>query len=296
MAFREELATNAAYLDLITRLLQRLRVADPMAGLWEAADLQWWWRRDRSSDDIGQLFWLDELGDPVAAIVFTDWDRSWACDLIHAPDESEVLFTALWDRALDRMAELKLPTVEVAARDDDTRMLDALAAAGFTPEGEVGTETWLDATHKPQVAPLPPGYRLHSRAETPNRPHHMIARNGERVAERLGECSLYDPDLDLFVEASDGEVAAYALFWADPVTRVGLIEPMRTESPHQRLGLARHLLTEGVHRLVAHDCDRLKVFYQNDNPAAQRLYLGAGFVPTFTTRIYVRQRAPKRRA
>jgi ribosomal protein S18 acetylase RimI-like enzyme len=116
----------------------------------------------------------------------------------------------------------------------------------------------------------------------------MIARNGEHVAERLAGCSLYDPELDLLVEAPSGEVAGYALLWADPVTRVGLLEPMRVENPYQRRGLARHLLTAGIERLVARGCTRLKVSYMDENPAARNLYLGAGFVPESTSRVYRR--------
>jgi hypothetical protein len=51
---------------LATQLLQRARCADPRAGLWEAADVQWWWRTPRRSDDVEKLFWIDDEG-PVAA-------------------------------------------------------------------------------------------------------------------------------------------------------------------------------------------------------------------------------------
>lgn len=37
--------------------------------------------------------------------------------------------------------------------------------------------------------------------------------------------------LDLAVYDGDGAVTAYGLFWADPHTGVGLVEPMRTEGP-----------------------------------------------------------------
>ena len=40
--------TGQEYLALVTDLLQRQRLADPVAGLWEAADLQWWYTRDRT--------------------------------------------------------------------------------------------------------------------------------------------------------------------------------------------------------------------------------------------------------
>ncbi len=114
----------------------------------------------------------------------------------------------------------------------------------------------------------------------------MVGRSGEHVAARLAECSLYRADLDLAVLTDDDEVAAYALFWPDPVTGVGLVEPMRTEDAHQRRGLARKVLLAGLERLGAAGCTRLKISFMEDNPAAKRCYLGAGFVPHATDRVW----------
>jgi hypothetical protein len=55
MAVREVRASGLASRGLATELLQRARVTDPEAGLWEAADLQWWWRTPRRSDAIDQV-------------------------------------------------------------------------------------------------------------------------------------------------------------------------------------------------------------------------------------------------
>jgi predicted N-acetyltransferase YhbS len=118
----------------------------------------------------------------------------------------------------------------------------------------------------------------------------MVRRNGEHVAERLRECSLYRTDLDLAVYASDGGVAGYGLFWPDPVTGVGLVEPMRTEDQYMGIGIASHLLAEGLDRLATAGCSRLKVSRIVGNEAAERLYLGAGFRPQSTERAYVRGR------
>ena len=62
MAIRELRASGLEYLTLTTELLRRVRVADPEAGLWEAADLQWWWRTPRRSDKTDQRFWVDDPG------------------------------------------------------------------------------------------------------------------------------------------------------------------------------------------------------------------------------------------
>ena len=40
---REEHRVGLDYLEAVTALLQRIRGAHPTAGLYEAADLQWWW-------------------------------------------------------------------------------------------------------------------------------------------------------------------------------------------------------------------------------------------------------------
>lgn len=40
--------------------------------------------------------------------------------------------------------------------------------------------------------------------------------------------------------------AAHGMFWYDPVTETGVVEPMRTHDDHQQRGLARHVLTTGV--------------------------------------------------
>src|SRR5450755_651740 len=84
------------------------------------------------------------------------------------------------------------------------------------------------ASGRPQVPVLAAGYRLVSRAVDARQPHWLAARNGPDVEARLRQCSLYRPELDLAVEAPDGRAAGYGLFWADPVTRVGLVEPVRT--------------------------------------------------------------------
>jgi GNAT superfamily N-acetyltransferase len=270
------LVSGARYLKLTTTLLQRMRLGSPDGGIWEAADIQWWRRQERPSDEHGQLFWLDGRGEPVAAVIVTDFFHSVQCDVLVPPGESG-LGRAVWQGALRRAAAVP---AEFPVRSDDAAGLAALAAAGYRPAGEPGVvATWLAAANRPQVPGLAPGYRLVSRAGAAAGPHWLAARNGPRVEARLGQCALYRPELDLAVVAPDGQVAGYGLFWADPVTRVGLVEPMRTEDAHQRRGLASHLLAAGLDRLAAHGCERLKV--SNDIS----LYLRAGFQPLRTATL-----------
>jgi GNAT superfamily N-acetyltransferase len=288
MAMREQRATGLHYLALATDLLQRARLMHPTAGLWEAADLQWWWRTPRPSDDVQQTFWNDGHG-PVAALVLTDWGRAWGFDPIFVPNVADTMLPVVWSRAIKLIDSLKLDHVEVSAGDDDSALQQLLGESGFAPtEGHSGI-TWMVAEQRPELLSLPKGFLLLDRTQAGERPHHLARRNGAEVEARLRQCSLYDPNLDLAVEASNGDAAAYGLFWFDPVTSVGLVEPMRTEDQYQRLGLARALLSEGLNRLAARGARRLKVGYVN--AAARNLYESAGFQAASTSRTYIRLRS-----
>ena len=128
-----------------------------------------------------------------------------------------------------------------------------------------------------------------SKLATMLRPHHMIHLSGPDVETRLRQTSLYRPDLDLLILDSRDRVAAYGLFWFDPETATGLVEPMRTEGDHQRRGLARHLLTAGIDLLAEAGAVRIKIVFKPDNPAARGLYLGVGFEPVKQTAVLSRQ-------
>jgi predicted N-acetyltransferase YhbS len=291
-ATRAELVTGPRYLELATTLLQRMRRKHPTGGIWEAADVQWWSRLDQATDSGGHLFWLDELGEPLAAVLLTSFARP-QCDVFVLPDNPDFA-RSVWRTALSPAtlgpatlspATLSRADAEFPVRLDDAVGMAELSAAGLRQADEPNLVTcWLDAGRRPVVPPLAYGYRLMTRADAADRPHPMITRNGPRIEQRLRRCSLYQPELDLSVIAPDGQAAGYGLFWADPVTHVGLVEPMRTEQGHERLGIASHILAEGLARLAAHGCTRLKVC--ND----LGIYVRAGFEPlnTATAAIYSR--------
>ena len=151
-------------------------------------------------------------------------------------------------------------------------------------------ETWLAADARPGISTLNEDYRLSSRVDTMRRPHHMInaKRNHPDVEARLRQTSLYRPDLDLVVHDRRDRVAAYGLFWFDPETATGLVEPMRTEDEHQRRGLARHVLTTGIDLLVEAGAVRIKICFEPENPASGHLYLSVGFEAVKQTDVFSR--------
>jgi GNAT superfamily N-acetyltransferase len=265
--------------------LQRARQADPLGGMWEAADVQWWWRRPRATDELALPVWFDEAG-PVAAAGLTAWDDAWQADVFAVPetvDEEEV-----WAATLDATAGQPDQALKVLVPGADAPLTDLAVQSGFAMTDELSGTSWMDADERPPVAPVD-GFAIVDRVTRADRPHPMIPRNGELVETRLQQCSLYDPALDLAVEDADGGVAGYALFWFDATTLVGLLEPMRVEDDYQRRGLARMLLTTGLDRLARQGARRLKVGFES--VAARNLYLGAGFVQTSVDRLLVRPAA-----
>lgn len=287
VVLRREMLRGLERLDATTAVLQRARLARPSGDMWEAADLQWWWRRPRPTDDLALPVWFDDTG-PVAAAGLTAWGDVWETDVFAVPsvvDEEEV-----WTATLDAAAGQRWESLQVLVFGDDTPLERLARQSGFVASDELSGTTWMDADRRPPMAPVD-GFTVVDRSARADRPHPMIARNGEIVEERLRQCSLYDPTLDLAVEAANGDVAGYALFWFDPVTLVGLVEPMRVEDDYQRRGLASLLLSDGLDRLAGKGARRVKVGYSTD--AARNLYLRAGFVQTSVDRLFIHQAQPQ---
>ena len=216
--------------------------------MWEAADVQWWWRRPRTTDELALPVWFDEVG-PVAAAGLTEWGDTWEVDVFAVPsivDEEEV-----WAASLEATTTAGHggDALRVLACGDDASVAALALQSGFALTDELSGTSWMDADQRPQAVRVE-GFAMIDRVTRADRPHPMIARNGALVEPRLRQCSLYDPTLDLAVEDAEGMVAGYALFWFDPETLVGLLEPMRVGDEYQRRGLGRMLLTHGLDRLA----------------------------------------------
>jgi GNAT superfamily N-acetyltransferase len=281
---RREMLRGLERLSATTAVLQRARLARPLGDMWEAADVQWWWRRPRLTDELTLPVWFDEIG-AVAAAGLTAWGDTWQADVFAVP--SIVSEEDVWAATLEAAAGHRGEALQVLVFGDNVPLAGLAIQSGFAMTDESAGTSWMDADHHPPVAQVD-GFTIVDRLTRGDRPHPMIARNGELVEPRLRQCSLYDPTLDLAVEDAEGSVAGYALFWFDPLTLVGLVEPMRVKDEYQRRGLARMLLTSGLDRLARKGARRLKVGFETD--AARNLYLGAGFVQRSIDRLFTRRR------
>ncbi|MBD3236161.1 MAG: GNAT family N-acetyltransferase [Candidatus Eisenbacteria bacterium] len=269
-----------AHLAEITALLRGIRLSDRFAGLYEAADAQWWWRQDDASDPRRQQFWRTGRT-TVAALLLYDEGGTWTCDFVHLPSLPAPMMETLRSDILRTLSEIPEPAT-LTVREDDAALRTALVRHGWRQTGLSTVQTVLEAAPK-AAAVLPEGFQFETRAAASGRPHPMTRqnRNPADVEERFAACSLYRPDLDYAVVHLSGAAVAYALFWADPITHVGLIEPLRTEEAYQRRGIGSALVQEGVRRLRQAKAETIKVSYREDNPAARGLYHKCGFRDRF---------------
>jgi len=291
---RQEQRSGLAALETLTTLLQRRRAAHPTKGLYEAAELQFWWSIPRRSDELDQLFWFDADDQPVAAAA--TFDFSSASSLVY----QEVTFCpfVLPDATRDFLAEVVggglalagtqgFDAVELEVEQSDADMQAVLAERGFAlKEQEVLIEAWIQSADRPEVSPLHDGYRIEPRSASTDRPHFLSGRSATFDEERLSQVSLYRPEFDLVAIDSEGTDAGHCLFWLDPLTATGVVEPMRVNDDHQQRGLARHLLTTGVDLLAEAGATRISIGYEPDNPASGRLYRSVGFQDTQHNDLY----------
>jgi predicted N-acetyltransferase YhbS len=283
---RQESLTGLERLTAVTALLHRIRLKEPRGGVWEAADMQWWWRRPRASDEVALPVWFDDADQPLAAAVLTEWPHAWWLDIIRLPG----LTLTLDELAGPAWAHLERregsPVIESMVPADDVELGAWFEGRGFAVAGE-SWSGWQVAADRPALAALPTGYQLVDRAVrgVDTAPEHpMVARNGPDVEARLRQTSLYDPRLDLAVLAADGSVAGYALFWHDPVTGIGLVEPVRVEDEHAGRGIGYAMISSGLDRLARAGATTLKIGWESER--AGELYTRLGFANEETLTTY----------
>lgn len=91
----------------------------------------------------------------------------------------------------------------------------------------------------------------------------------------IQKAPLYRRDLDLVAVAPNDELAAFCTIWYDDVTRTGLFEPVGTALQHQRRGLGKAILVEGLIRLKRLGADL--AYVQSYAEPAHALYASVGF-------------------
>lgn len=136
-------------------------------------------------------------------MLLTSWaDDVRQCDPIIVPRASDLKPEDVWARAVEQISVHAVGGIEVPGRDDDRAVKELVERFGLVAGDRFGVG-WMDATDRANVLPLAGGFSLVDRTQRPDAPHPMRHRNGAGVETRLGQCPLYDPELDLAVQTVD---------------------------------------------------------------------------------------------
>jgi ribosomal protein S18 acetylase RimI-like enzyme len=165
----------------------------------------------------------------------------------------------------------------------DVLRLDILKRRGYT-RGTWAESQWrrdLDVP-VPDVA-IPSGYKVRSLGDVGELPARSWAswkafhpREPDEDYEgwewylNIQRCPLYRRDLDIVAMAPEGAIVAFTTVWFDDVTRSAYFEPVGTMPDHQRRGLARAVITEGLRRLRR--LGAMRAFVGGYEPGANALY------------------------
>nr|WP_239483881.1 MULTISPECIES: GNAT family N-acetyltransferase [Paenibacillus] len=90
----------------------------------------------------------------------------------------------------------------------------------------------------------------------------------------------YRPDLDLSVVDTSGEVVSFCTLWFDSQNQHGALEPVGTIATARKKGLARAVITEGLHRIAGYGAKSAYVGSTMD------FYKKLGFEAVFRSNVW----------
>ncbi len=204
-------------------------------------------------------------------------------------EELEAEMLAVAERHLTVTDNSGRRSLHVWAKKDDTRRQETLKKREYR----------ISDRHKPEyqrrriltepITPLPvaDGYAIRSMGDVDEhrkrelaswRAFHPNASDEDLEPgwyQNVQRAPMYRRDLDIVAVAPNGEYAAFGTIWFDDVMRTGHFEPVGTAPQHQRCGLGKCILTEGLIRLQRLGGDL--AYVGSSSEPAHTLYASAGF-------------------
>ena len=107
-----------------------------------------------------------------------------------------------------------------------------------------------------------------------------------RIYRKIMGLSGYRRELDIVVEAENGDLAACCTCWLDETNRVGEFEPVGCHPDYRQRGLTRTAMYEGMRRLRQLGAEAAVVSTHPLNTPAKALYRSCGFELVFLDPLY----------
>jgi mycothiol synthase len=177
-------------------------------------------------------------------------------------------------------------SLRVWSPQDDAARQELLRENSYT-KGDYSEYQWRRDLDMPiSAAPVPNGYTIRALGDGLELLERCYAsglgfhegdiniavenRDDPTWYRNIQNAPLYRRDLDLVAIAPDGAIGAFCTIWFDDVTRSAYFEPVATVPAHQRRGLGKALLSEGLRRLQRMGATH--AFVGGNSPAANSLY------------------------
>ncbi|MTI66772.1 MAG: GNAT family N-acetyltransferase [Firmicutes bacterium] len=153
----------------------------------------------------------------------------------------------------------------IHCHDGDEHREKLLKGKGYKKSDRFEYLKWQTLDKEIEDAKLPKGYSIHSAEDGidvkkknkcvvsafNNEDYNEIEPDKEDISifKSVENAPMYRKDLEIYTEDDNGDMASYALIWFNPVTKTGVYEPVATNNKHQRKGLGRAVIIEGLKRL-----------------------------------------------
>jgi mycothiol synthase len=274
------------------RIRQFLREVMALNGLrelsWSVTRLDYWRFFGMNSihpfATLPEIIFLWETADGQLAAVLNPEDPGSVFMQVHPAFktkalEDEMIATAEEHLSVTRNGKQR---IHLWADSRDAMRHEILTARGFMMQ-DYAESQWRRDLDKPiPDVPVAAGYTIRSLGDESELPAHSWASwrgfhpnepeekyEGWEWYHNIQRCPLYRRDLDL-VAATGNIIAAISTFWFDDVTRTVYIEPVATVPEHQRKGLARAVITEGLRR--SQRLGAVRAFVGGYEPGPDALY------------------------
>jgi len=154
-------------------------------------------------------------------------------------------------------------SLRVYINDQDAEFQRLALARGYEKTGGSEPMSHLPIPDPFPPVPVPEGFQLKSLAEENDlrKLNRVLWRgfghgdeppsDGIEDREFMQSAPNYRKDLNVVVEAPDGNFASYCGMWYEPVNELAYVEPVATDPAYRRLGLGRAAVMEGVRRCGA---------------------------------------------
>ncbi len=280
------------------------------------------WRLPGSDPEANIRLWYDDLG--IAAFAWFEvnspcsmdlrcdlnWNDDLGSDLIDwletrrralpplNPWLLELTSMQEWEQAL----EDGLPTAPGADRvlqlgvlEGDQQRIDFVSSQGFEPTAHFSFSLTRSLDIEIPAPNLPGGMSLRHVLPVDFAQRVLVHREAWFTSSftldqylRVREIQEFDPELDIVIEAEDGQFASYCIGWVDSKLGVGSFEPVGTPPAFRRRGLGQQVNYEGLRRMKQKGMHSARIGTAGFNDRAFGLYTSCGFELKDKERTYIK--------